>query len=480
MNITDLINVNHRINPRKEAPLPADAKCVVYWMQRSQRAFSNQALDAAVNCANSLSLPLAVVFNLVKNYPGSTERHYRFMLNGLLETGESLEKSGAAFFVLESDNEAHEAVIRFTLSVKGALLVSDENPLKIPELWRRKTAEEIPLTFLTVDSDVVVPSCLFEKEEYAARTLRRKIKPLIELYLENDVNTKLVKKWNTAENTPEASRGKYWYKFPEWKEHIEKQGRLKSAESGDAGFKGGRKEGLIRLYDFMENRLSNYALTRNKPEIDGTSRLSPYLHFGQISPAETAIAAFSAGGRNKLGRAEAEGEGESRDAFIEELIVRRELAVNYVLRNNNYDSFDGFHEWAKKSLMKHLSDKREYIYSVNQFEYGQTHDLIWNAAQYEMRETGFMHGYMRMYWAKKILQWSPSPREAFDTAIYLNDKYQLDGRDPNSYTGIAWSIGGKHDRPWGPERPVFGLIRFMNANGMKRKFDTAAYISIFS
>ena len=232
---------------------------------------------------------------------------------------------------------------------------------------------------------------------------------------------------------------------------------------------GGRKEGLSRLKDFTANRLTDYAESRNKPEIDGTSRLSPYLHFGQISPAEAAIAAFNA-----------ESASESRDAFIEELIVRRELAVNYVLRNRNYDSFEGFHEWAKESLLKHMPDKREYIYSVNQFEYGQTHDPIWNAAQYEMRETGFMHGYMRMYWAKKILEWSPSPQEAFETAVYLNDKYQLDGRDPNGYTGIAWSIGGKHDRPWGPERPVFGLIRFMNANGMKRKFDTAAYISKFS
>ena len=469
MIISDLININPRIKVRKESPLPQDAGCVVYWMQRSQRAFSNPALDTASECANRLSLPLAVVFILVKSYPGSTERHYRFMLNGLVETGTALEKLGAGFFIIESEEEVHEAVIRFTLSVKGALLVCDENPLKMPELWREKTSENIPLTFITVDSDVVVPSSHFEKEEYAARTLRRKIKPLIELYLEDAKNTALLKKWERGEGTPDCSRVRYANRFSEWKDRTGKNYGSKTAESKAVCLDGGRKEGLSRLKDFTANRLTDYAESRNKPETDGTSRLSPYLHFGQISPAEAAIAAFNA-----------DSAPESRDAFIEELIVRRELAVNYVLRNSNYDSFEGFHEWAKKSLLKHLSDKREYIYSVNQFEYGETHDPIWNAAQYEMRETGFMHGYMRMYWAKKILEWSNTPQEAFNTAVYLNDKYQLDGRDPNGYTGIAWSIGGKHDRPWGPERPVFGLIRFMNANGMKRKFDTAAYISKYS
>ncbi len=469
MDISDLININSRIRIRKDSPLPRDAGCVVYWMQRSQRAFSNPALDTASECANRLSLPLAVVFNLVKNYPGSTERHYRFMLNGLAETGRALEQLGAGFFILESDEEVHEAIIRFTLSVKGALLVCDENPLKTPELWREKTAKDIPLTFITVDSDVVVPSSLFEKEEYAARTLRRKIKPLIELYLEDAENTALLKKWKRGKGTPDCSIDSYANRFSEWKNRTGKNYSIKTAGSKAVCLNGGRKEGLSRLKDFTANRLTGYAESRNKPEIDGTSRLSPYLHFGQISPAEAAIAAFNA-----------ESPAESRDAFIEELIVRRELAVNYVLRNRNYDSFDGLHEWAKKSLLKHLSDTREYIYSLNQFEYGETHDPIWNAAQYEMRETGFMHGYMRMYWAKKILEWSNSPQEAFNTAVYLNDKYQLDGRDPNGYTGIAWSIGGKHDRPWGPERPVFGLIRFMNANGMKRKFDTAAYISKYS
>ncbi len=468
------VSKNPRIRIRKDITLPDDPGCVVYWMQRAQRAYSNQALDSAVEFANRLKLPLAVIFNLVKNYGSSTERHYNFMLNGLRETEESVREMGAAFFICETDGDVHDSVIKSVAALKGAILVSDENPLKIPELWREKTALELPVPFVTVDADVIVPSSLFSREEYSARTLRLKLKPLISLYLEDHrTGKKLIRRWD--ESSLSYDKNRLMRSVSDTNAWNKLAGENQAGTPPGNSFKGGRKEALALLSSFIKNRLSVYGESRNKPELNGTSRLSPFLHFGQISPAETALAVLNSQSTDSF--PESSSFDESRDAFIEELIVRRELAVNYVLRNKNHDSFEGLHEWAKKSLIIHNSDRREYIYTQKQFENAETHDRLWNAAQAEMTGTGFMHGYMRMYWAKKILEWTASPEEAFDTALFLNDRYQLDGRDPNGYTGIAWAIGGKHDRPWGPQRPVFGLIRYMNYNGMKRKFDTEAYIS---
>jgi deoxyribodipyrimidine photo-lyase len=228
--------------------------------------------------------------------------------------------------------------------------------------------------------------------------------------------------------------------------------------------KPGEKEGKMTLKNFIKTRLSDYDKDRNDPNRDAQSDLSPYLHFGQISAQRVALEVLK---DSK--------EDQNRDAFLEELIVRRELADNYCFYNPDYDKFQGFPDWAKKTLHEHRKDKREYNYPNEQFEEGKTQDALWNAAQIQMVKTGKMHGYMRMYWAKKILEWTESPEQAQKIAIDLNDKYELDGRDPNGYTGIAWSIGGVHDRAWF-KRPIFGKIRFMSAKGASSKFDVKAYI----
>jgi deoxyribodipyrimidine photo-lyase len=219
---------------------------------------------------------------------------------------------------------------------------------------------------------------------------------------------------------------------------------------------------MLRL--FIGERLGKYNEQRNDPNAGAVSDLSPYLHFGQISAQRVALEVRQSR-KSKP----------SRDAFLEELIVRRDLSDNFCYYNEAYDMFEGFPAWAQQSLNVHRNDTRDYIYPIETFEAAQTHDPLWNAAQNEMRTTGKMHGYMRMYWAKKILEWTPSPEEALAIAIYLNDRYELDGRDPNGYTGIAWSIGGVHDRAWG-ERPVFGKIRYMSYDGCKRKFDVDVYM----
>jgi deoxyribodipyrimidine photo-lyase len=230
-------------------------------------------------------------------------------------------------------------------------------------------------------------------------------------------------------------------------------------------FRGGTAAGLDRLKRFIAEGLKNYDTARNLPHIPGTSEMSAYLHFGQIGPLTIAMAIK-----------EADAPQAAKDAYLEEMIVRRELAINYVARNPKYDKLEGCHEWARKTLAEHESDRRQYIYTEEQFENAETHDPLWNAAQREMVITGRMHGYLRMYWAKKILEWTKSPAEAFEMAVRLNDRYELDGRDPNGYTGVAWAIGGKHDRPWAPVRPIFGMIRYMTASGCARKFDVKAYL----
>jgi deoxyribodipyrimidine photo-lyase len=229
-------------------------------------------------------------------------------------------------------------------------------------------------------------------------------------------------------------------------------------------FKGGASEVTKRLENFIEDKLPDYPELRNDPTIDCQSNLSPYLHFGQISPIYTALKIL-----------DANASAASKEAFLEELIVRRELAVNYVQYNENYDYFAGLPDWAKRTLWSHKSDPREYLYSLSELENAETHDPYWNAAQNQMRVTGKMHGYMRMYWGKKLIEWSKTPEIAFNTALHLNNKYELDGRDPNGFAGVAWCFG-KHDRPW-KERLIFGTVRYMNENGLRRKFDADKYIA---
>jgi deoxyribodipyrimidine photo-lyase len=222
------------------------------------------------------------------------------------------------------------------------------------------------------------------------------------------------------------------------------------------------------LEAFVAERLWGYAQRRNDPNAAGQSDLSPYLHFGQLSAQRVALAVSAAPAPDR-----------DREAFLEELIVRRELADNWCLHNEHYDTPAGFPAWSRETLLLHQPDPRPYLYDRGELEAARTHDPLWNAAQNEMVRRGKMHGYLRMYWAKKILEWSPDAAEAMATAIYLNDRYELDGRDPNGYAGIAWSIGGVHDRPWF-SRAIFGKVRYMSLSGARRRFDVGAYVARWS
>lgn len=424
---------------------------VVYWMSRDQRVADNWALLYAQRLALRNQVPLVVVFCLVPSFLGATIRHYAFMLKGLQEVESGLQKKHIPFFLVSGHPEKR---IRAFLRHAGAsILVSDFDPLKIKKQWKASLAETINIPFFEVDAQNIVP-CLIasRKQEYAAYTLRPKLKKLLPEYLVKFPPLRkhpfLMKRNVRAVNWKEAHA----------RLNVDTSvGEIKWLTPGERAAKK-----MLRV--FIDKKLHSYATDRNDPNADGQSNLSPYLHFGQISAQRIALK-ISAISQWR----------ESRDAFLEELIVRRELSDNFCQYNERYDSFEGFPGWAQQSLRKYRNKPREYVYSLKQFEHAETHDALWNAAQTEMVIRGKMHGYLRMYWAKKILEWTESPERALEIAIYLNDKYELDGRDPNGYTGIAWSIGGVHDRAWN-ERRVFGKVRYMSYNGCKGKFDVNTYI----
>ena len=441
-----------RVTVRRPGLPDPDGRSVVYWMQRAQRASDNPALDVAIHAANALRLPVVAFFGLTPAYPHANRRHYAFLADGLPEIAKALQARGVGFVVRR--HPGHD-LARFCHDAGAALVIGDENPLREPEQWRRDAAARLRVPFWTVDADVIVPSVLLAKEQYAARTIRPRLRPLIPRFLESHAEPRARVAWRAARGTEGLPA-----------DEATVAGLDVDAAAGRvASFRGGPREARRALARFIRERLHGYAVGRNHPELDATSQLSPYLHFGHIGPREVAQAVRDAGAPR-----------EDRDAFLEEFIVRRELAVNFVRFNPRYDSLDGCEPWARRTLEAHAADRREPRYSLARLEAADTHDPLWNAAQAQMVETGWMHGYVRMYWAKKILEWTRDPAQAFAHAVLLNDRYQLDGRDPNGYTGIAWAVGGKHDRAWGPERPVYGTIRYMSYASTSRKFDCARYI----
>ena len=426
---------------------------VIYWMSRDQRVQNNWALLFAHRKAETLQQPLVVVFTLASSFLGAPLRHYDFMLKGLQEVEISLRELNIPFFLLQGEPETE--LLRFIKKLKAGVVVTDFSPLNISRTWKKTIGEKLPLVPLyEIDAHNIVPCWIAsDKQEFAARTFRPKITTLLKEFLtEFPLLTPLD---SAQENIPVV-----------WDKIYKGLNADTSVQPVD-WLKPGEKAAKACLENFLYERLSSYSVKRNDPNTEALSNLSPYLHFGQISAQYCAIRA------SRSNAPEAE-----KITFLEELIVRRELSDNYCNYNNHYGSFDGLPAWAKATLEQHRTDKREYLYTSEEFAQGTTHEELWNSTQLELVKTGKIHGYMRMYWAKKILEWSETPRQAFDTAIALNDRYALDGRDPNGYTGVAWSIGGLHDRPWF-ERSVYGRIRYMNASGCARKFDVKRYIARF-
>lgn len=442
-----------RVRALNDAPVEKDGRYVLYWMQSAQRAGDNAALHEAVRRANALELPVVALFALMDDYPEASERHFAFLLEGLAETATDLAERNVRLV----GRRAFPPDAALALAGDAALVVTDAGYLRHLRHWRERLAEKSPVRVLQVEADVVVPvELVSDKAEYAARTIRKKIERHLDacegpapdldarhaaddLDLDTDIDFAdpdgTLEGMTVDRDVPRVTR-----------------------------FVGGPSEARRRLGAFLRHHLDGYAERRADPARPDTSELSPYLHFGQIGVREIVAKVRDA----------TSGSADDERAYVEELVVRRELARNYTWFTPDYDRYAALPDWAKKTLAEHEDDERPARYTRAELEGAETDDPYWNAAMREMRKTGYMHNAMRMYWGKKVLEWCNTPEYAFRTLLYLNNRWFLDGRDPSSYANVAW-VFGLHDRPW-QEREVFGKVRYMNAGGLERKFDIDAYV----
>jgi deoxyribodipyrimidine photo-lyase len=427
-----------------------ERKFVLYWMQSSHRTQFNLALDFSIFMGNKLDKPVVVFFGIT-DFRDGNNRNFKFMLEGLNEVKESLDELGIKIVFRLTSPEAKVA----NLSKNACLVVVDKGYLPEHKQSYLEATQNVKCPLFQVEDNVIIPVLdASPKEEYSAATFRPKVRIKSNFFLRE---IKPVK--------PKKSSLEYKFESINIKnsKQIISSLKFKKKVLPSKYFQGGENKAKKLLDSFLKNKLIKYANLRNDPTSNVLSNMSPYLHFGQISPIQIAQKVLSS-----------DNPRDSKEVYLEELIVRRELAINYVFYNDKYASFEGLPTWVKNSLLEHRGDFREYNYSLKDLEEANTHDPFWNAAQNEMRITGKMHGYMRMYWGKKILEWTKNPKKAFETALYLNNIYELDGRDPCGFTGVAWCFG-KHDRPW-KERAIFGKIRYMNDKGLRRKFDAEGYV----
>ncbi len=437
---------------------------VVYWMQQAQRAHDNPALEHALALASHWDRPTCVVFGLDAGYPGATERAFVFMLEGLREVRDALRERGIGFACrLGAPDE-----VALGAAGGAAALVCDRGYLRHQRAWRERVAREAGVGVVEVEGEAIVPvGVASDKVEYAARTLRTKLWRHVERCAALPPRVEPARAWGPDAVVPGAGEDV----ADALDEPLVLARRLRAdprAASVSDWFQGGERAAAAALERFVRGVLWRFEHDRGAPERGAVSYLGMYLHYGQLSPVRVLREV-------RRGAERAAAPAEAADGFVEQLLVRRELALNHAWFEPRYDRYEALPAWARATLAKHAPDRREHVYTAAELEAGATHDPYWNAAMREMRETGYMHNHMRMYWGKRILAWSPEPEAGFDLSRELNDRYFVDGRDPNGYAGIAW-VYGRHDRPW-PERPVFGTVRSMTAAGLKRKADPDAYVA---
>ncbi len=423
---------------------------VLYWMSREQRADDSWPLLAAADAAASLKRPLLCIFCFAHSFSHARERHYSFLYKGLEETSRNINKQNAHIKILYGNPGT--TVASLTSALDAALVIVDFDPYPEKQPWKNDFIERVSLPVYEVDGHNIIPAWIASpKKEYSAATFRKKVHPMLDSFLEDyplfpelpysediEIPFSLTLEDASAHITPDA------------------------AGAPLSSYSPGSSAARSVLRRFLDEKIHEYDTRRNNPALSALSDLSPWLHFGHLSPQRVALEAMKTPASS------------ARNAFLEELIVRRELADNYCLYEPMAGKYEGLPEWGRKTLALHADDGRPHHYSMTELEEARTADPLWNAAQKEMVWKGKMHGWARMYWAKKILEWTETPEEAFERALILNDRYELDGRDPSGITGVSWAIGGLHDRPWA-ERSIFGMVRYMNDKGAARKFRVTDY-----
>ncbi|MEG1617417.1 MAG: deoxyribodipyrimidine photo-lyase [Bacteroidales bacterium] len=433
-------------------PRVEQGEYVLYRMQASPRTDLNLALAVAVGEANRRGLPLKVVFRLDAEFPEANYRHFFFLITRLKELEAEFDTLGIEFHIVSGDFES----VFTPFLADAACVVTDKGYLRIQRFWSAELLRLTRCPFIEVEDNLVIPvESASTKREWAARTIRPRLLSKLNYFLQDGSETTPPLLHRTSVSAPLRERNDQVIN------RVLSQLR-KRPYPPSVTLRGDYTTMSSLLDRFVTEKLSTYDSARNHPELAATSRLSAFLHFGMISPLEI----LKRVNGNPLA-----------DSFIEQLVVRRELAHNFIYYTPDYDSFHALPTWALQTLNRHAADPRPYLYSDDRLEAASTHDACWNAAMTEMIETGYMENTMRMYWGKKIIEWSESPEEAYHRMLTLNNRYFLDGRDANSFVGVGWCFG-LHDRPW-QDRPVFGTVRYMNEQGLRRKYDMEEYIRHF-
>ncbi len=450
--------MTERVRQLNAGNIRRDARYVLYWAQMNRRVESNHALARAADLANQLGLPVLFYEGLTCSYPHANDRFHTFLLEGVPETEKRAKQLGAGyvFHLRRRRSDPDDALYR--LAQDAAAVVTDDYPVFVAREHNSRVPAKLGIACEVVDSSCIVPMAHFEKQEYAAYTIRPKIQRALSEFLKPVPPISPKKRFSGP--VPDLHTEVTAANIAELVASCE----IDHSVPASTEYRGGSPAAHARLKHFLEQNLRRYAKLNREPSARATSSLSPYLHFGHISSLEVALAVREYAAEHKL----------IANEFLEELIVRRELAFNFARFSPILDSLQALPEWARKTLAKHAGDRRDPMYTREQFERAETHDALWNATQQELLSTGTIHGYYRMYWGKKIIEWSKTHEDALATMIYLHDKYALDGRDPNTYTNILWCFG-LHDRPWS-ERPIFGMVRYMSLEGMRRKTGVDAYI----
>ena len=481
-----------RIRKCNERAMREDGQYVLYWMIANRRLQYNFSLDRALEHCSALKKPLLLFEALRVGYQWASDRMHAFVLQGMADNARTCEKHGVRYFpYVESAPDADKGLLA-ALAEKACAVVTDDFPCFFLPRMIASAARKLPVLLEAVDSNGLLPMYAtpqvapraFDFRRYLQKELPKHVREVPQadalarvnlLSPAAEIPKTITKKWPPASAELLAVDSSALRSLPI--DHAVQPGYLK----------GGHGEARQHLLNFLENKLPHYAEQRNEPELDMGSGLSPYLHFGFLSVHEVLVelARREKWKPEKLAlRVNGAREGwwnmsPAAEGFLDELITWREVGYNFASHRQDYAEYESLPDWAKKTLQEHAKDEREHIYTMEEFEAGRTHDALWNAAQMQLVREGRIHNYLRMLWGKKILEWSGSPQGAAEIMIHLNNKYGLDGRNPNSYSGIFWVLG-RYDRPWGPIRPIFGTIRYMSSENTARKVSVKNYIKKYA
>jgi len=473
-----------RLSDRNTHPVRPDRDYVLYWMIAARRTRWNFGLEHAIDAAIGMGKPLVVLEALRSDYPHASDRFHRFVLDGMADNASRFSAAGVAYLPYVEPRPGAGKGLLDALARGASLVVTDTFPCSFLPRMVDAAARRLDVRLVAVDGNGLLPLRDAEQVFPSAYAFRRHLQRRLPAHLgefpEADplavrdlrrsasIPAAVVARWPSAGDAPAS--------LP-----------IDHAVRPVASVPGGGGAAAAALTRFVERKLARYGEDRNEPEKDGTSGLSPYLHFGHLSIHEVLMAVASREGWSP-GDVQATATGKrsgwwgmsgSAEGFLDEAVTWRELGFNFCSHRDDFDRFESLPEWARATLARHAADPRAAVYDLSAFATARTQDSLWNAAQTQLVREGRIHNYLRMLWGKKILEWTRSPEDALDVMIELNNRFALDGRDPNSYSGIFWVLG-RYDRPWGPERPIFGTVRYMSSENTARKMSVKGYLRRFA